>query len=75
MIFHGLNESKIRLFQDTIGAGDSFIAGFMFSFLRGDSVKESVKTAVSEEIYESKQGRSLPFYFHNLLSSANKQNQ
>ena len=56
---------KYSCFQDTVGAGDSFIAGFMFSFLRGDSVKESVKTAVSEEIYERKQGLSLPFYSHN----------
>ena len=32
--------------QDTIGAGDSFIAGFLFSYLAGGSLRAAVRNAV-----------------------------
>ena len=47
----------------------------MFAFLRGDSVRECVETAVSEEMYERRKMLFPPFYFHDLLASANKKIQ
>ena len=35
------------LFQDTIGAGDSFIAGFIFVLLREGSLRSCIEYAVS----------------------------
>jgi hypothetical protein len=32
--------------QDTIGAGDSFIAGFLYCYLVGGSIKDAVSNAV-----------------------------
>ena len=38
---------RIYLFQDTIGAGDSFIAGFIFVLLREGSLRSCIEYAVS----------------------------
>ena len=40
----------IYLFQDTIGAGDSFIAGFIFVLLREGSLRSCIEYAVGSEM-------------------------
>lgn len=74
-MFH-YSELKPEQIQDTTGAGDSFVSGFLAAYLRQNSIKKSIEFACQiSQIVIQQYGCTLPDYFQSLDLYTNKKLQ